>query len=145
MSDFLPLSTKCAHVHKTNGHNAIFAQSRLDDEQRQDCTSACKLATRVHAIVQVCLTGCRCTCKVAHMHASTARLHTRMQESEFEWFDVTRPVAPCESQFECHISSPGIADNCNTVVESPSAQSHTRSLQCPDGDGDVDNARVSPR
>ena len=53
----------------------------LDDQEKQDCSYACKLVTRVHAIVQVCLTGCRCTCKVAHMHARTARLHIRMQES----------------------------------------------------------------
>ena len=41
----------------------------LDDEEKEDCTYACKLVSRVHAIVEVCLTGCMCTCKVAHMHA----------------------------------------------------------------------------
>ena len=74
-----PLS---AHTYaRLNESEEIFAKSRLDDQQKQDCTYACKLATRVHAIMQVCLTGCRCTCKVAHMQARTGRLHIRMQES----------------------------------------------------------------
>ena len=41
----------------------------LDDEEKDDCTYACKLVSRVYAIVEVCLTGCMRTCKVAHMHA----------------------------------------------------------------------------
>ena len=41
----------------------------LDDEEKEVCTYACNWVSRVHAIVEVCLTGCMCTCRVAHMLA----------------------------------------------------------------------------